>query len=108
MEARVHLGVHARDHVGDVEESVVDAAHDLFFALGAVSDEGADMLGGVCDWGSVGGPVDGVVALEEALEGGDVGGHVAVGRSDDAGGPFHDMVAGEEGVFLREGEAHVV
>ena len=49
-----------------------------------------------------------VIPLLQEAQGFPVGGHVPVGRDDDAGGPSHDVVAGEEHAPGGQGEAEVV
>ena len=78
-------------------------------ALAAMGDEGADMRLGIGDRRAVGRPVDAVVAWSSNLSSArQIGGHVAVGRRNNAGRPAHHMVAREQQPFLFQGEAEMV
>ena len=108
METLVHPGVHRRHHVRDARHAGGEAAPYLLLALLAMGDERAHVGLRIDDGRPVGWPVHGFVARQELVQTRHVAGHVAVRRRDDAGGPTHDVIAGEQRALLRQREAKVV
>ena len=53
-------------------------------------------------------PIDRVAARQELVERGHIGGHVAIGRGNDAGRPAHHMIAAEQDAGIGESKAQMV
>lgn len=109
VEARVDALVHFRDHIGDFRRAVaLQEAHDLALALLAVAHHAAHQPLRIVDRVAMRRIIDRIGPVEQALHRCHIGGHVAVRGRDDAGGPAHHMVAGEQGLFLQQREAEMV
>ena len=116
VETLVDVLVHEGDHVGDLVGAAGDAGEDLRLAIAAMGEKrsyivlriAGELVARAADGRAVGGVVDGVIARREFFQAAHIGAHVAIRRADHRGGPAHDVIAREEGVFLLQREAHVV
>ena len=95
-------------HVRNAHETFAQRVQNLLGSFFAVRNKRPDVPEGVGDGGTMRWPINRVVALQQQVEALHVGLHVTVGRRDDARGPAHDVVAGEERLFFAQLEAHVV
>ena len=107
-EAGVQPLIHRRYHIGHMPLTCLKQLHDLPLALTAVANHTAHKLAWIFNCRAVGGVINAVFTVVQLLQARQIVTHVAIGRTNDARRPFHDMVACKQRATLLQRKAQMI
>src|SRR3546814_4600882 len=105
IDALIHFLDHFRN-AGAV--MATQMAHDLSLPMFAMPHHRSHPALRIFHWFAVGWIVDHIIPAQQLLHARHISRHVAIGRGYDAGGPAHDVIAGEKRFFLGEAKAKMI
>lgn len=108
LKAGIEPLVHRGDHIGNVALSAFEQIQYLPLPLSPVPDHTTHQLTGIFDRWTMGRIINPVFAVIELLQACHIIAHVAVGGTDHARRPFHDMIARKKGPTFNERVANMV
>ena len=107
-EAGVQAFIHGRHHIGDVSLARLKQGDDLPLALPSMANHAAHQLTWIFDCGPVGWVINAVFTLVQFLQARQIIAHIAIGRTNDTGRPFHHMVTCKQRATFSQSKAEMV
>lgn len=107
-EPRIESLVHCGYHIGNVPLTAFEQIHYLPLPLPPVPDHTTHQLTGIFHCRTMGRIINPVFAVIELLQACHIIAHVAVGGTDHARRPFHDMIARKKGTTFNQRVANMV